>query len=94
MQIKNNMERFVLDHVDSILDSIPGCCKCEQCRKDVVVLALNHLPPKYTNSKLGDVYTRLDSYWGQEDAEIVQEIVKAAKIVAEHPRHAIMDEKK
>ncbi len=87
MQIENKMERFVLDHLDQVLKLYPGCCRCSQCRQDIVTLALNHLPPKYTSSQMGDIYTRLDSYCGQEDAEIIQEIAKAVQIVSEHPRH-------
>ena len=87
MLIKNNMESFVLQNLDKVLDQFPECCRCEQCRNDIVVWALNHLPPKYVNSKMGDVYTRLDSYWGQDDAEIIMTIAKAVEIVSKHPRH-------
>ncbi len=94
MLVKNNMESFVMDNLDKVLANFTDCCRCEQCRKDIIVLALNHLPPKYTNSDIGDVYTRLDSYWGQEDAEIIQEIAKAAAIVTKHPRHDVSQIKK
>lgn len=87
MQIKNNMERFVQDHLDQVLKLYPDCCSCDQCRRDIAALALNHLPPKYTSSKMGDIYTRLDSYSGQEKAEIIKEIAKAVQIVSGNPRH-------
>ena len=51
------------------------------------MLALNHLPPRYVNSNMGDIYTRLDAYDSQEGAMIIQEIAKAVKVVAQNPRH-------
>ncbi len=87
MDVKNNMESFVKDHLDEVLRKFPECCQCEQCRRDIVVLALNHLPPRYVNSDMGDIYTRLDAYDSQEGAMIIQEIAKAVKVVAQNPRH-------
>ncbi len=88
MDVKNNMETFVKAHLNEVLQKFPGCCQCDECRRDMVVLALNHLPPRYVNSKMGDIYTRLDAYDSQEGALIIQEIAKAVKVVAQNPRHA------
>ena len=87
MELKNYMEDVVLNKLDTVLASFPGYCTCEKCRRDVVMLALNHLPPKYISSYKGDVYARLDGMEVQYEVEVIQAIAKAIKIVHENPRH-------
>ncbi|MBQ8698930.1 MAG: late competence development ComFB family protein, partial [Schwartzia sp.] len=50
------MEQVVLENLDSVLAQYPDCCKCDLCRRDIAILALNHLPPRYTSSEKGRVY--------------------------------------
>jgi len=87
--MENTMENFVNERIDQVLKRFPNCCHCSRCRQDILVLALNHLPPRYCSSNNGEVYTRLDLYDTQQEAEIFQEITKAVEIVSSHPRHAI-----
>ena len=46
-QIVNCMEKAVFDHLDNIINENKTICKCEKCRMDVAVLALNTLKPHY-----------------------------------------------
>lgn len=87
MTLKNNMEFFVQERLDRVLKQYPECCRCEKCRTDITILALNNLPGKYVNTRKGDLYTRLDSYESVNDMQIVQEIAKAIEKVMKNPRH-------
>ena len=87
MTLKNNMEFFVQERLDRVLKQYPNACRCEKCRMDIIILALNNLPGKYVNSRKGDLYTRLDSYEQVNDMKIVQEIARAIEIVSANPRH-------
>lgn len=92
MQVKNNMENFVAKKLDTVLKQYPDVCRCDKCRKDIMVWALNHLPPKYVNSRTGEVLVRFKANNFQDDAEIIQAIASAVEIVAQHPHHNRIDD--
>ena len=87
MQIKNYMEDMVFEKMDKILKKYPNCCSCEQCKKDIAVLALNHLPPKYVSTDKGDVFTRLEETQIDNSIKVIEAIVRAIEIVSSHPHH-------
>lgn len=87
MEVKNCMEKFVIDNIDGVLGKYPGVCGCEKCRRDICILALNHLPPKYVATDKGDTYTRLTLCTQEHMMAIVQELAKAIEIVSHNPRH-------
>ncbi len=86
MSVKNYMEEFVEDSVAAILKNT-GTCNCEQCKCDVMAIALNHLPPKYVATHKGKVYTKLSSLQNQFGVDVLSELTRAAEFVKLHPRH-------
>lgn len=87
MELKNHMEGVVLRRLDSVLDRYPDCCKCDKCRQDIVMLALNHLPPRYISSHKGSLYAKLEAMSVQYEIEVIEQIAKAIEIVKKFPRH-------
>lgn len=87
MELKNQTELFVLEHLDSVLEKYPSCCKCEHCRQDIAVIALNHLAPRYVSTEKGCVFAKVDAMSMAAKIEIVEEIAKAAEIVQNNPHH-------
>ncbi|WP_276838478.1 late competence development ComFB family protein [Anaerovibrio lipolyticus] len=87
MVLKNYMEDFVLDKLEELIPKYPGCCFCENCRTDIVNLALNHLPPKYVSTDKGQVFARVEYFNRQNEVEIVKQIAAAIEQVEAHPRH-------
>ncbi|MBR1759935.1 MAG: late competence development ComFB family protein [Schwartzia sp.] len=81
------MEQVVLENLDSVLAQYPDCCKCDLCRRDIAILALNHLPPRYTSSEKGRVYEKVNAMSQHNVIEVVEEIAKAVEIVRKNPRH-------
>ncbi len=82
--LKNYMETLVLEKLDEIIDEL-GCCKCEKCRMDIASYALNRLPPKYVATYKGQVYSKLDTLSVQYEADLINALYQAAKIVTEFP---------
>lgn len=80
------MEYLVLKIIEDAWDSLE-CCKCEKCKKDVIALTLNQLPPKYVVTPEGEVYARIDELSIKKEAEIFTALAKAAKVVKDSPRH-------
>lgn len=87
VKLKNYMEDLVLARIDKVLAQYPQCCRCEQCRLDIMALALNRLPPRYISSHKGDVFTRIEEMNGVYDVEVIKALVKAVELVHAHPRH-------
>lgn len=81
--IVNIMERLVLDKLDSAFSKF-NCCKCDRCKKDVVALALNKLPPKYVVAEQDRLR---DFIAAQTQTEVTTALVQAIITVRANPRH-------
>ncbi|MBR1553749.1 MAG: late competence development ComFB family protein [Schwartzia sp.] len=81
------MEMLVLDKLDTVLAQYPDCCKCDRCRQDIAILALNHLPPRYISSAKGSVFMKVNSMTTENSIEVIEQIAKAVEIVQKNPRH-------
>jgi len=88
VKIKNSMEDFVFSKINGILAEYGDICKCEKCKTDIALLALNHLPPRYVCTDKGDTLTRLNLYQPEKDVDMIREIAKAVEIVSANPHHA------
>lgn len=82
----NTMEQIVEDAYDMIKHEL-DCCTCERCRNDIIAYALNHLPPKYVVTAVGQAYSKLESLKIQQNADIIAAISQGASVVKQHPRH-------
>ncbi len=69
------------------LHKIYDFCYCEQCRLDILALALNQLPPRYVVTDLGDTYSRADMLETQKEIDILGAVLNAVEVVRQHPRH-------
>lgn len=85
--VKNVMETIVWDKIDSILDLVDGCCKCEKCRNDIMAITLNNMPSKYVVTKQGELYSRINASELQSNINISTIITNAVMFVKDHPRH-------
>ena len=84
--IANVMELLVEEMAEKYI-VLFGLCPCEQCRKDVIALSLNHLPPKYVVMPQRIIRPRLAMYESRFSATITAQILYACKEVLENPRH-------
>ena len=82
----NVMESIVEETLDS-MSGILDCCLCEQCRNDVAAHALNQLPPRYVATNIGGAISKADTMRTQHTADVRTNIIRAAQIINQHPRH-------
>ena len=87
-ELTNYMENFVQTAMNQVLPGL-NICLCENCRCDIAAMALNELPPKYVVTRKGHLYTKLNVFEPQFGIDITTEVMKAAKIVSQNPRHNI-----
>ena len=87
MELKNFMERLVMEKIDIVINANPNVCKCQHCRYDIAALALNSLPTYYVVTSSGATYTKMNSLDQQFHVDIVSAITQAIKVVKKDPHH-------
>lgn len=85
--LKNYMEIVVEDILPSVIENEDLDCKCERCREDIMAITLNNLQPMYVATDQGIVYSQLNKFSGQFNADVVREMTMAIEKVKKHPRH-------
>jgi competence protein ComFB len=66
--------------------SFPGFCGCETCRDDVIVFALNRIPPHYVTHRRGAVLQHIKMQRDQEVADISVALLEGFRRVQKAPR--------
>jgi competence protein ComFB len=84
--IKNMAEEHVEAAYDGLLPHFPDFCGCETCRGDVLIYALNRVPPRYVNTREGSVMTAIALEKDQARAQIEVIVMQGFKKVASAPR--------
>jgi len=87
MKIRNYMEDVVSDLLDELLHGRKDICQCQKCKCDMMVWALNRLPPNYVVTEKGRLYTKLSEQGIQFKADVVKELTKAIQRVSKNPMH-------
>jgi len=62
-------------------------CACEQCRDDMMAIALNQLPSRYVSTDRGQAYVKAQYMNSQLQMDIVRELAVALTKVRQNPRH-------
>lgn len=79
----NLMEAFVEKRLDAALKKFK-CCACDRCRKDVLAIALNKLPPLYVIEDDADIR---DLHERERAAQVATALVQAILAVKARPSH-------
>lgn len=87
MKIQNYMEEVVQDELELLLAERNDICKCNKCKLDIMVWALNRLPPKYVITDRGRLYTKLKEQEIQFKADVVKELTKSIDFIGKNPQH-------
>jgi competence protein ComFB len=85
--IRNMLEEHVSEAYGQIVGHFPDFCGCDACRLDVLVYALNRLPPRYVVSLEGKVVTDLNLDKDQNRAAIEVALMDGIRKVGLAPRH-------
>lgn len=86
MSVVNIMEKIIEEKLDQQLENY-DCCKCKDCRQDMLAFALNTIHPKYVNSTKGELFGRIDSSKMQKTVDIDIAIARAINVVSSSPKH-------
>ena len=87
MEIKNYLEDIVFRVANDLIDKDKDCCKCEQCRADIMARSLTNLKPKYAPNVKGHAVTAVDIESEQVQAEVTVKVLEALESIKKHPNH-------
>ena len=85
-EIINHNEKYVVQKLQEFQESGRLTCACRECSMDVLALALNMLPPRYTVSIMQKYHQTPDEQRAF-DAEVSAAVDRAVKKVQAHPHH-------
>lgn len=88
MTIENLLVRTVKEVVDELYKDRKDVCDCDVCKNDIITYALNQLRPKYADSELGRVISKVEVNQRQFRAEVIAIVLKGFELIKDHPRHA------
>ena len=77
LPFKNYMEDAVDHMLKRLAPQYPDICMCDRCRTDMMMIALNNLPPRYVSTHKGDVLNRAEGMELQYEVEVLTETVRA-----------------
>jgi len=84
--ITNLVEEHVRDSYRSLIRRFPDFCGCGLCREDVLVFALNRVPPCYVTSLKGKAVSEVALEKEQARAPIDVAILEGIRRVSAAPR--------
>lgn len=84
--ILNVMEHHVVEAIDRLKGTVPGFLDTPEHREDVVVFALNRLPPKYVVGDAGKAVTEAALDAPQQRTAIDIQVIEALRQVTRYPR--------
>jgi len=86
--MKNLLEGTIASVYDDLRAQNPQFCVCENCRTDVMAMALNSARPRYGGgADVGHALMALDLQKDQTRATIAVLVFEAMRRVAASPRH-------
>ena len=92
LPFKHYMEDAGARMLNRLAPQYPDICMCERCRTDMMMIALNNLPPRYVSTHKGNVLQRAEGMEIQYEVEVLTETVRAMQIVDGQPHHGRNEE--
>lgn len=89
MKYKNMMEEITEWIFEEHSNSLNLKCNCDQCKMDVIAIALNHLPPQYIVQGNKEAYIKAKYIENQYRVDVLSQLASATLIVSENPRHSM-----
>ena len=83
---RNVMEILLEELFDKTSDQW-DCGTCEECRGDIIALALNQLPPHYVRTQKGEMLSKLAHLDPQNSTDALAALAQAVEKVKASPRH-------
>jgi competence protein ComFB len=87
MAVINAMETVVKQLFEEFRKNYELKCDCLTCQEDILAIALNKLPPRYTSSEKGHLFVKGEFTNQQLRSDVMRELMEASSIVEHHQHH-------
>ena len=88
MQVSNALEDIVPVAVERLVAEQDHISTCEDCKSDVLALALSKLQPGYSSTDMGRILKRLDTEKAAGRAKVAVAVLAAIDVVKQNPHHS------
>lgn len=85
--MKNFMEDVVMRAYKDYIERDPTFCRCDRCKRDAIVIALNNLQTKYVGSEEGEIRAAVTQSDRQIKTDATLALIQAVQLVKERPHH-------
>ena len=85
-QLRNYNEKWVLNYLERHIDSFETC-ECDDCKLDIMAIALNKLPPQYVVTEKGAIFASVNEMSQQRMVDLATAVTEAVMLVKSRPRH-------
>jgi competence protein ComFB len=84
--LRNYNEEWVKKYLDRHISSY-DVCNCDECRLDIMAIALNKLPPQYVVTDEGAIFASLSEMSHQRMVDLATVVTEAVMAVNSRPHH-------
>ena len=84
--MKNILVDLVERGYEALKGSVTDCCTCTMCKEDVLVYALNRLPPRYVAQRAGEVISNVALEADQPKTDVSVLLLEGMRKVKAQPR--------
>lgn len=85
IDLTNLQEDVVRSALEQLLETRPDVCSCEKCMTDMMVYALNRVPPRYVARQRGKTFSRISVTDTQGRTSVLAAVLNAIKHVSQTP---------
>jgi competence protein ComFB len=87
VHVTNLLEKAVPEAVEKLVAEYAHISACEDCKSDVLALALSNLHPEYASTEMGRILKRIDVDKARIHTEITVAVLTAIDKVNRNPHH-------
>ena len=87
LHLKNYTEILVDETLQKLWSELSDVCKCIRCEYDIKAIALNNLPPSYTVTEQGEIFTKVNNFRNQIQIDVIKEVLNAISTVSKNCSH-------
>jgi chemotaxis protein methyltransferase CheR len=92
-KLRNIIEDIARDHLNSALTLRYDICTCPICKNDMLAMVLSRVPAHYVTTEEGALYTIIQQYRVEHQAEVARAIIEAIDTISKNPHHKLKEDK-
>lgn len=93
-ETRNIIEDIIRDFLNSSLYLRYDICTCQECKEEMLQIALSKIPPKYVTPQEAAIHTVIEQARAEQQAEITRAVIGALETVSKNSPHNLSGKRK